>query len=193
MEKYNTEKEIWKDIEGYEGYYQVSNLGRVRSLDRTIESEHRSPQFMKGNIKKVIRRDDGYEYVVLYRDNKGKNKYVHRLVAKAFVPNPNKLPIINHIDENPSNNLPSNLEWCDHQYNLTYGDKVERVTNSKGYKERTKRLQKPIYVIDKNGNRKRYESITSACNELDLHYSNVHKSLTGKKYPTYKGYTFEYA
>lgn len=192
MEKYNTEKEVWKDIKDYEGFYQVSNFGRVRSLDRIIESEHRSPQFMKGNIKKVTRRDDGYEYAVLYKKNKGKNKYIHRLVAKAFVPNPNKLPIINHIDENPSNNHPSNLEWCDHQYNLTYGDKVQRVTNSEGYKERTKRIRKPIYVIDKNGNKKRFDSLTSAANELSLDQPSISACLRGRN-NTHKGYSFEYA
>lgn len=188
----NTSEEVWKDIVGYEGYYQVSNFGRVRSLDRIIESEYRSPQLMKGKIKKVTRRDDGYEYVVLYRNNKGKNKYIHRLVAKSFVPNPENLPIINHKDENPSNNCPSNLEWCDHQYNLTYGDKVERVTNSEGYRERTKRIRKPIYVIDKKGNRKRYDSLTSAANELNLEQPSISACLKGRN-STHKGYLFEYA
>ncbi|MEN2467898.1 NUMOD4 domain-containing protein [Ornithinibacillus sp. JPR2-1] len=187
------EDEVWKDIEGYEGYYQVSNLGRIRSLDRTVKQKEGFTQNIKGSLKKPYTRKDGYQSLFLYKNNKGNRQYVHRWVAKAFIPNPKEYEVINHIDENPSNNHYKNLEWCDHQYNLTYGDKVERVTNSEGYKARTKRLRKPIYVIDREGNRTWYESITAACEELDLHYSNVHKSLTGKKYPTYKGYTFEYA
>lgn len=194
----NTGKEIWKDIKGYEGYYQISNLGRVRSVDRIVESEHRSPQFMKGQIKKVIVRDDSYKYVTLYKDNKGQNKYIHRLVAEAFIPNPDNYPIINHKDENPSNNNIENLEWCDHQYNLSYGNREQKMLDSEGYKRRTNRIKKPIYVINKDGKRKRYESITSACKELNLNHCNVSACLNNKKnskrnYKTHRGYTFEYA
>lgn len=192
MLNYSTEKEVWKDIEGYEGYYQVSNHGRIRSLDRVIRSKYRSSQFIKGNIKNITPRKDGYKAIMLYKNNKGNRQYIHRLVAKAFIPNPKGYEIINHIDENPSNNHYKNLEWCDHQYNLTYGDKVERTTNSKGYKERTKRLRKPIYVIDKEGNRSWYDSLTSAARELDLDTASITACLKGRN-QTHKGYSYEYA
>lgn len=101
--------EIWKDIEGYEGLYQVSNYGQVRSL------HHEKPIILKQhtNIK-------GYKKVGLSKDGKSKTVSVHRLVAKAFLPNPTDLPMVNHKDENPSNNIVDNLEWCDGSYNVTY-------------------------------------------------------------------------
>lgn len=186
------EKEVWKDIEGYEGYYQVSNLGRVRSLDRTVKQQEGFTQNIKGAMKKPYTRKDGYQSVFLYKNNKGNRQYVHRLVAKAFIPNPKEYEIINHIDEKPNNNHYKNLEWCDHQYNLTYGDKVERVTNSEGYKRRTQRLRKPIYVVDKEGNRKWYDSLTSAARELDLDTASITACLKGRN-QTHKGYSYEYA
>lgn len=192
MEKYNTEKEVWKDVEGYEGYYQVSNLGRVRSLDRTVKQQEGFTQNIKGNIKDITPRKDGYIQITLYKNNKGERHYIHRLVAKAFIRNPKGFEIINHIDEKPSNNYYKNLEWCDHQYNLTYGDKVERVTNSEGYKIRTQKLRKPIYVIDKEGNRKWYDSLTSAARELNLDTASITACLKGRN-QTHKGYSYEYA
>ena len=76
----------------------------------------------------------GYIAVHLYKDSKQFNKSLHRLVAEAFVPNPDNLPEVNHKDECKTNNLPSNLEWCDHQYNLTYGGRLERVSDSNSKK-----------------------------------------------------------
>lgn len=198
MKKYNTEKEVWKDIKGYEGYYQVSNLGRIRSVDRVVESQYRSSQLVKGNIKKVNVGKNGYKRVQLYKNNKRDGNLVHRLVAEAFILNPNNYPIINHKDENPSNNKVENLEWCDYRYNLTYGTKIQKTLESEGYKRRTNKIKKPIYVINKDGKKKRYESITSACQELDLNHCNVSACLNNRNnnkrnYKTHRGYTFEYA
>lgn len=105
--------EIWKDIKGFEGLYQVSNEGRVKSLKRD-------------SIMKQQKKRYGYYNIGLY--NKGEYKWfrVHRLVAEAFIPNPNEYPIINHRDENPSNNVVENLEWCDVKYNVNYGTAIER-------------------------------------------------------------------
>lgn len=113
-------EEIWRDIQGYENLYQVSNMGRVRSLDRWVNSKNGSLRFSKGRILSHNVDKDGYHSVILCIDNKIKKMRVHRLVCEAFLPNPNNYPIINHKDETPSNNTLENLEWCDISYNTAY-------------------------------------------------------------------------
>ena len=99
-------KEVWKDVKGYEGLYQVYDFGNVRSLDRTINSRS-----ICGRRLKQFNDKNGYKKVVLFK--KGSHIYigVHRLVAQAFIPNPNNYPQVNHKDENKSNNCVNNLEW----------------------------------------------------------------------------------
>ena len=101
--------EIFKDIKGYEGIYQISNIGNVKSLQ-------------SGKEKILVQQVDqkGYRTIKLYKDGSNKRFKVHRLVAEAFIPNPNHLPQVNHIDENKENNIIENLEWCTNQYNSTY-------------------------------------------------------------------------
>lgn len=108
--------EIWKDIVGYEGLYQVSNLGRIRSLDRY----DRLGRFHKGKIR--ASKDNGKGYLVLPLKHNGVQKMisVHRTVAMAFIDNPNELPEVNHIDGNKTNNHSSNLEWCDRSANIQH-------------------------------------------------------------------------
>jgi len=125
--------EIWKDIEDYEGLYKISNLGRVKTLGR---------QRVKEGIKKT-EICKGYERLILSKNKKQKHYFIHRLVAKAFIPNPNNLKIINHKDENKLNNNVENLEWCTQRYNLCYGDRRQKVID----KER-----KPVNQYDKNNN-----------------------------------------
>lgn len=107
-------KEIWKDVEGVFGY-QVSNLGRVRSLFSRY-GKRAYPRVMKGSID-----SHGYVQVTISIDGKSKLMLVHRLVAKAFIPNPLNLEMVNHKDENPLNNSVHNLEWCTRSYNNSYG------------------------------------------------------------------------
>ena len=116
-------EEIWKAIEGYEGKYEVSNLGRVRSLDRTIiGGAYNSPMFRKGTILKPQPKGySGYVGLRLCKDGKGENVYIHRLVAKAFIPNPDNLLDVNHKDENKKNNRADNLEWVTRKENINYG------------------------------------------------------------------------
>lgn len=116
-------EEIWKDIIGYEGLYQVSSLGRVRSLDRYDSRNH----FRNGRMLKLSYNTVGYLSVGLHSNGKAKMYMVHRMVAQAFIPNPNNLPIINHKDENPSNNSVENLEWCTAKYNSNYGTRNDRI------------------------------------------------------------------
>lgn len=116
------ENEIWKDITGYEGFYQVSNLGRVRSVDRKIIRNNGWVQTFRGRI---VRTTEilGYKMVHLSKAGTTTNHYVHRLVAQAFVPNPNNYREVNHKDEDKANNRAENIEWCTRRYNLLYGDR----------------------------------------------------------------------
>lgn len=117
-------EEIWKDITGYEGYYQVSNMGNVRSVDRVVfNSKNNAYHKIKGKNRAFSIRKKGYLGVYLMKEGKGKSFLVHRLVAEAFIPNPLKLPQINHKDENKQNNCAENLEWCTNKYNANYGDR----------------------------------------------------------------------
>ena len=110
--------EQWKDIAGYKGYYQISNYGHVRSLDRYISDKNGKVRFLKGQDMKLSnqkgRKNDDSKYLVVNLKMQGTAKVfsVHRLVAEHFIPNPNKLPTINHKDGNKSNNIYINLEWA---------------------------------------------------------------------------------
>lgn len=116
-------EEIWKDIDGYDGKYQVSNLGRIRSI--YTGNKHRII------ILKPMVQKNGYLYVALWKDNKKKNRLIHRLVALAFVDNPNNYCEVNHKDENKENNSVENLEWCEHKTNINYGTCKQRISESK--------------------------------------------------------------
>lgn len=118
-------REIWRDIEGYENLYQVSNLGRVKSLSR-IKFNGVGCYITKEIILKPCKDKDGYLYVQLSKEKVSKPHKIHRLVAKAFIPNPNNLPQVNHKDEVKYNNRIENLEWCDAKYNINYGTLKER-------------------------------------------------------------------
>lgn len=121
-------EELWRDVEGYEQYYEVSNLGRVRRKANV------NRLFTDGILKCKLRGN--YLAVTLTVDNKKKTYNIHRLVAQAFVPNPNNFPMVNHIDEDKINNIASNLEWCTANYNTNYGNCItnrvrSRITNGK--------------------------------------------------------------
>ena len=113
---------IWKDIDGYEGRYRVSNCGRVKSLARTRIGKSGSIVPVAEKILKQNTDKDGYKDVALCTDGHLRYFRVHRLVAIAFIPNPHNYPMINHKDENPANNMVSNLEWCDQSYNTSYSN-----------------------------------------------------------------------
>lgn len=117
--------EVWKDIIGYEGVYQVSSHGRIRSLDRYVG--HR---FFPGKIFSPNPNRYGYVRVQLTNNGETKSFAVHRLVAAAFLDNPNGFPQINHKDENKSNNHVDNLEWCTAEYNINYGHRTEKMSHS---------------------------------------------------------------
>lgn len=122
--------EKWKNIEDYP-IYEVSNIGRVRSIDRIVNCSKGKRTF-KGRILSIRKDKKGYCTVNLYKNGSGIPQYVHRLVAKVFIPNPNNLPVINHKDENPLNNTVQNLEWMTNKENVNYGTRVQRVKEDQG-------------------------------------------------------------
>lgn len=118
--------EMWKDVPGYEGLYKVSNIGNVMSF-------HTDGVFGKNNHGRLlVQRTDacGYKYVYISKNGKKKRESVHRLVAYAFLPNPENLPQVNHIDEIRDHNTVSNLEWCTALYNQRYGHRRKRSSES---------------------------------------------------------------
>lgn len=120
-------EEIWKDIKGFEGCYQVSNFGRVKSFHRWKRASCPKEYILKNSLA-----NNGYCQVTLYNGDKRQKHLVHRLVADAFIPNPDNLPHINHKDENPENNHADNLEWCTPLYNNCYGTAKFRAMMTKG-------------------------------------------------------------
>ena len=186
MEKYSTETETWKDIEGYEGKYQVSNFGRIKSLERKeYMARNNCYRVRKEKVLKPDIDKQGYEKVRLYKNGKGKNIFVHRLVAIAFIKNPNKHPIINHIDEVPLNNHVSNLEWCTYSYNSTYGGAEER---------KLKNIWKAIQSTNvETGEVKTYRSAADAERESNGYFKrrSISRVCTGER-PIHKGHRWEF-
>ena len=134
------EQEQWRDIDGYDGMYQVSNIGRVRSL-----------KYGKVRVMKQGKNRKGYLFVNLYRDRKQKNVSVHRLVAQAFIENDDETKIyINHRDECKQNNRLWNLEYCTAQYNSTYNDLHHRTKRSQLKRDKIRPLYRPDLSIKEN-------------------------------------------
>lgn len=173
-------EEIWKEIPNYEGLYQVSNLGNVRSMDRYIVGKDGIPQKRKGVLmqKQVI--NSGYLVVGLRKDGKKKTKLLHRLVASAFIENPNSLKYVNHKDENKSNNCASNLEWCTPKYNANYGTAIEKLSLSH---KNHPALSKKILMFDKKGRKlKEFLSIHDASRATGIKDYNISRCCNNVKY-----------
>ena len=118
--------EEWKSIPGYEGLYEVSSYGRVRSLEKSYIRKNGVMDHKPEIILRPKNNGTGYFTVCLYKNKIHKYYLIHRLVAQAFIPNPDNLSEVNHKDEDKSNNRVENLEWCTHQYNLNYNDVQKR-------------------------------------------------------------------
>ena len=111
-------KEVWKDIVGYEGFYQISNIGRVRSLDRIIKYRDGRVNHTKGRIIKPFINTTGYKTVLLIKERSKKHKLIHRLIAEMFIPNPYNKPCIDHINRVRTDNRIQNLRWVTHKENM---------------------------------------------------------------------------
>ena len=143
--------EVFVDIPGYEGYYQVSNYGNVRSLDRVIKEKTGKTQTLKGRILKQRINPGGYHYIELGKNGTKATFAVHQLVAQAFIPNPDSKPTVNHIDGNKLNNSVANLEWSTYSENLKHAYKTglrRTVKFSEVGSKNYKRKLKPEQVIE---------------------------------------------
>lgn len=175
--------EIWKDIEGYDGHYSVSNLGRVRSNERFYEMPNGSLKHLPTIIMKETTSGCGYKRVKLLLNGKPKIMLVHRLVALAFIPNPNNYRCVNHKDENKQNNNVNNLEWCTHKYNSNYGTAIERCR---------KKCWKPIIQYTPDGKEvRRWNSIIEASQTLNVCKKGISSACRGK-YHTSGGYIWKF-
>ena len=184
-------KRIWKDINGYEGRYQVSNLGEVRSLDY---NHTKSIKLLKIGVTKY-----GYCTVAIC----GKRVKVHRLVAQAFIPNPCNLPQVNHKNENKTDNRVSNLEWCDAKYNCNYGTRNLRMGNSlngsgNGMYSKKHSSETKAKIGEKSKKKVRcvetdmiFNSINDLANYLGVNRNSVTRVLKGIR-KSLKGLHFEY-
>lgn len=171
-------KETWKDIKGYEGKYQVSNLGRVKSLYRTnYDINSSSYRMIKQEKILKLNCDNRYVYVELFKDGERKNPKVHRLVLETFNPTNNKDLEINHIDGNKLNNRLENLEWVTHSENMVHSYKIglhKKKIGSQHIKS------KKVLQYDLQGNLiKEWESTNIA--KQNLHISHIVSCCNGKR------------
>lgn len=161
-------EEEWRDVVGYEGLYQVSNYGEVKSLAND-----------KGKKEKILKPSidgKGYKCVILCMNGTRKVCKIHRLVAIAFIPNPNNYPIVNHKDENKINNNVNNLEWCTNKYNLNYGTLPERF--SKARKGNKNPSAKKIICVTTG---EAFNCIKEASEKYNITHQNISKCCKGKR------------
>lgn len=181
-------EEIWKDVQDYEGLYQVSNLGRVKSVDRKSNNGHT----LKGKILKCLFDKDYYAKVGLCCMGKRRNFFIHRLVAQSFLGNIGNFPIVNHIDEDKTNNLVDNLEWCTIKYNNNYGTRLERATVSNDHKKLASYNNKKIYGKNlKSGETIHFSSIKQASEYLNTTANSIGRVLWGGRKSNH-GWVFGY-
>lgn len=184
-------KEIWKDVVGYEGIYEVSNIGNVRSLDRYVYGKLDSKHFVKGKVFKLQKSHKGYRTVILHKCGKAKQKQVHRLVAEAFISNPLNFPQVNHKDTNKENNCVNNLEWITNYGNMQhavkngcFGKFTDRQKEAvmENLKKCHKARKKRVIQTDDFGNViAEYESATQAERGLGIGGSKIIMCCKGKR------------
>ena len=189
--RYNMKEEIWKDIEGYEGYYQISNMGRVKSLERTVRC-NRGYRTVPEKILEGSKNTYGYLQVELCQEAKKNYCTIHRLVAQAFLDNSEGYKEINHKDEDKTNNCVENLEWCDRSYNTNYGTRNQRAGEKlRGRKHSEETIKK---IAEKLRGRKLSEETIKKIAEKQRNNSRTSKpvysvdKVTGeiKEYPSAK-------
>lgn len=176
LSKHETD-EIWKDVVGYEGLYQVSNIGRVRSLDRTVfNNGNKSMNLIKGCMMNPRRIRDTYLIVNVCRDNIHKKLFVHRMVATAFIPNPENKEQVNHIDHDKLNNHVSNLNWMTRQENHQYAVSEGRFKNMTKRGRLTK--EEILHIRKKEMPRMEYVKLYGVCSST---IRNVQSGKCGKR------------
>lgn len=191
-------KEIWKDIEGYKGLYQASNLGRIRSLTHEVHcglTPH-SKAIKKGKILQAHPNLRKYLTVVLSAKNKRKTITVHRLIAQTFIPNPQNLPQVNHIDGDKNNNCVNNLEWCSAKENIQHSWKnglSKSYTHPKGVLTKySASLCKQVDQFDLYNNYiKTFSSVSEASRMMNCSISNIKDCCRGRQ-KTAKGFIWRF-
>lgn len=184
MPNYITYKqEIWADIPGYEGAYQVSDFGDVRSLDRVVNHKRWGTMKRKGKMLKQVKNSDGYPGVYLYRDGEMTRQPVHRLVAELFCEKTGDDLEVNHRNENKEDNRASNLEWITHADNVRYGT---------GNPRRAKSLSIPVIATREDGTELRFESCADAARTLGILRGEISRCCRGI-YKSYKCMKWRYA
>lgn len=188
--------EIYKDIIGYEGMYQISNMGNVKSLDR-YDNKGR---VVHGRILVHKKDGGGYHQVCLTKGGTRRYPKIHRLVCEAFLPNPEKKPTVNHKDENKDNNRLDNLEWATYAENAHYGTRIERCYSHRDYQKIGKKIAKAyrdkgrcrsIVKCDINGvPLKEYAAIVDASKDISAPTSSIHYAIVNKN--VYKGFIWRY-
>ena len=185
--------EEWRDITGYEGFYQVSNLGRVRSLDRTLLRSDGSTATYKGRILTPVGRP--YLHVSLSKGNRQERVRIHRLVAETFVPNPENLKCVDHIDCNKTNNRADNLRWCNHLQNIRYAQENGLLAGKFHYEllsDETKLAMKaPRMVPIVRDDGKEYDCVEDAAREMGVTHGAISHVLRGLT-KTCRGHSFKY-
>lgn len=181
----NASDEIWKDIAGYEGFYKVSNNGNVKSCERIVNHGlGNADRTIKSRIIKPYNDNHGYHMVSLSKDGKVKKHKVHRLVAEAFISNPENKPTVNHLNEIRNDNRASNLEWATYKENNDHGGHNERVS---------KTLSNPIEQLDKNGNKiSCFQSVRDASLATGINIMNIKSCLSHKNRVFAGGYQWRY-
>lgn len=175
-------EEIWKDIPGYEGYYQASTFGNIKSVERYIDRKGKRIH-IKERILSPERTATGYLRVGLYKDGKQRLIRVHKLVAETFLENSKNYKSINHKDENPMNNNVENLEFCNHKYNNNYGSHGEKISKANG---------KPVMQFDLNGTFiKEFDSAKIAAIKTNCNSSWIVQCCLGK-IKKHKGFLWKY-
>lgn len=193
-------EEEWKDIKGYEGKYKISNLGRVKAIERKVR-QGKGEYFIKEHELKTWIDSVGYVSVGLTVDSKTKYFRIHRLIAEAFIPNPNNLPVINHLNGNKTDYRIENLEWTNQKQNSIHAVKtgLKKVTEKqidaarKNVLLALEKTKKKVKQYDLNGNYiKTWNSMTEIEKTLKIHYQGISKCCLGKNKTSY-GYIWKYA
>ena len=178
----NSEK--WKPIKGYEGIYEISNKGRVKSLHRKVRMSEYSYMVFEEHFLTGKRTKSGYIQVSLSKEGKVRQFLLHRLVAEAFIPNPHNLEAVNHKDENKQNNNADNLEWCTAKHNVNHATGPER---------RAEKRRKAVFQIADTGETiGTYNSIRQAAHATGVNESHISSCCRGKR-RTAGGYMWKYA
>lgn len=176
--------EIWKDIAGYEGLYQASNYGRIRSLPRYVNGRGVGMHRTGGRTLKGIKLGD-YLGVQLSKENEVKKTYIHRLIASTFIPNPKHLPEINHIDGNKHNNAVPNLEWVTHSQNGIHAYAIGLKVKAGGTPPKRVR----IFCKDWS---KEFDSIADAADYVGISQSSISRCCSGERNAFFGQYHAEY-